>query len=179
MKKIGKLSQIVVFNVILFSFLIYIGTMFICGQVKPENSCKIDTLENSENSNLLNQVIFEKNDWDYLVQALIYHESRNNDSAVGPTSDIGCLQITPIYVREANRLIGEQKFTLNDRYCRSKSLEMFDIVQSHHNPNRDISRAIKLHNPKAPETYAESVLRYFEHFKKLDYEQNRILLSNI
>jgi len=96
----------------------------------------------------------EKNDWDFLIESLIQIESEGNDDTIRyDTNAAGCLQETPIYVREANRicgLIGVNKiFSLNDRFNREKSIEMFNIVQGYHNPLKNINKAIKLHNPGA------------------------------
>ncbi len=72
-------------------------------------------------------------DWDRLINAIIYVESRGNDSAVGDNGKaVGCLQIHPIMVREVNRLLAKYDipttYTLEDRYSREKSIEMFNIV---------------------------------------------------
>lgn len=87
-----------------------------------------------------------------LIQAMIMVESRGNDSAVGDVHlgepSIGVLQIRPIMVREVNRILGIQKseleYTLEDRWSREKSIEMFHIVNNHHNKNsryEEIARA--------------------------------------
>lgn len=100
----------------------------------------------------------EKTDWDYFVEALIWVESRGNDTIVGKTNDVGCLQITPIYVAEVNRILSEEKYFLEDRISREKSIEMFNIIQKHYNPEFDINKAIKLHNPGANETYHNKII---------------------
>lgn len=74
---------------------------------------------------------------------------------------MGILQITPIYVKEANRLSGKN-FTLDDRYSVEKSLEMFSIIQNHYNPDKDIYMAIKLHNPKAGDWYKNRILSFMK-----------------
>jgi len=102
--------------------------------------------------------IEEKSDWDYFVDALIWVESRGNDTIVGQTNDVGCLQITPIYVAEVNRLLGKEKYFLEDRISREKSMEMFNIIQKHYNPEFDINKAIKLHNPGASENYHNKII---------------------
>ena len=43
----------------------------------------------------------------------------------------GVLQIRPIMVREVNRLLGEDKYTLKDRWNKAKSIEMFNVIRSH------------------------------------------------
>jgi hypothetical protein len=69
---------------------------------------------------------------DSLVYAMIQVESRGNDSAYcGAEDAVGCLQIRPIMVEEVNRvcrILGIQKsYSLEDRWSRSKSIEMLKI----------------------------------------------------
>ena len=77
---------------------------------------------------------------DSLVSALIYVESRGNDSAYCKNEEaVGCLQIRPIMVREVNRILkiqGEENcFELKDRWDREKSLEMFYVWKNFHHSN--------------------------------------------
>ena len=76
-----------------------------------------------------------------LLTALIFVESRGNDSAIGDrhlvgNEAVGALQIRPIMVREVNRIckiIGShQRFTLKDRFDRDKSIHMFMIWREFH-----------------------------------------------
>ena len=99
-----------------------------------------------------------QSEFDDLVDALIFIESTNNDSAIGPTNDIGALQITPIYVDQCNIIVKEDKYTLDDRYSREKSIEMFYVYQRHFNPELCIHKAIRLHNPSAGEWYYNKVI---------------------
>jgi hypothetical protein len=71
--------------------------------------------------------------WDDFVSAVIYVESRGNDSAYNTKEDAaGCLQIRPIMVREVNRNLRKWnapfRYTLDDRWDRQKSIDMFDIM---------------------------------------------------
>lgn len=71
--------------------------------------------------------------WADLIEAIIYVESRGNDSAIGDRGKaVGCLQIHPILVREVNRILRRNDiplvYTLEDRYNREKSIEMFNII---------------------------------------------------
>ena len=84
-----------------------------------------------------------------LIQAMIMVESEGNDSAYHKGEKAaGCLQIRPIMVREVNRILEIQKsdleYTLEDRWSREKSIEMFHIVNGYHNKNstyEEIARA--------------------------------------
>ena len=107
----------------------------------------------------------ELTEWDIFLQALIKVESEGNQYAVGKTNDVGILQITPIYVKEANRLSKDKTFTLEDRTKKKKSLEMFNIIQNHWNPEKAIDKAIKLHNPKAGKWYANKIYKAMEEIR--------------
>ena len=81
-----------------------------------------------------------------LLNALIFVESRGNDSAVGDrhlvgNEAVGALQIRPIMVKEVNRILKIQKinkrFTLKDRFERDKSIEMFYIWKNYHHKDSD------------------------------------------
>ncbi len=103
-------------------------------------------------------------EWDILLSALIEVESKGDTLAVGPTNDLGALQITPIYVAEVNRISGKG-YTLDDRASLKKSLEMFEIYQDHYNPEKDIDKAIYLHNPGAGDWYAKRVYDSMERIR--------------
>lgn len=102
------------------------------------------------------------NDWDKWILAIIQVESGGNDNAIGLTNDNGCLQITPILVAEVNRLLGKESYTLGDAFSRSKSIEMFNIIQSYYNPQKDFHLALKIWNPKAPISYHTKVGQEYE-----------------
>ena len=85
-------------------------------------------------------------EWQTCQLAIAMTESHCNPDAVGKTQDGGLLQITPIYVKEANRLAGTN-YTHEDTFDIAKSLEMFGIIQDHYNPGHSIDKAIHLHNP--------------------------------
>ena len=68
---------------------------------------------------------------DSLIDAIIHVESRGDSMAYNAKEDaVGVLQIRPIMLREVNRLLGYNKYTLNDRWNVAKSKEMFNIVKA-------------------------------------------------
>lgn len=101
----------------------------------------------------------EPSEWDIFLAALIQVESE------GKTNDVGILQITPIYVKDVNRILGEERYTLAERTDTEKSLEMFEILQSHYNPSKSIDKAIKLHNPRAGQSYRIKIMNQMEIIK--------------
>ena len=106
----------------------YILLLLAFGCITPTKKVKERTIISVANTDDYN---YSK--WDTFVDAVIYVESRGNDSAVGDNGKaVGCLQIHPIMVREVNRLLAKYDipttYTLEDRYSREKSIEMFNIV---------------------------------------------------
>ena len=102
----------------------------------------IENLEPTELEVILAEPVFVKPtytlDVEPLIQAMIMVESEGNDSAYHKGEKAaGCLQIRPIMVKEVNRILKIQKseleYTLEDRWSREKSIEMFHIVNSYHN----------------------------------------------
>jgi soluble lytic murein transglycosylase-like protein len=68
---------------------------------------------------------------DPILNAIAYVESGYDTLALGKDNDKGLLQITPIMVKEINRILAIQKddkrYTLDDRKYPIKSIEMFYI----------------------------------------------------
>ena len=96
------------------------------------------------------------------VEAMAYAfamvESNGNHQAYNPKENaVGLLQIRPIMVREANRLLGEEAFTLADRWEPLESIDIFCTVMEHPNPKLDIDRAIDIWNPRCPAAYRNAV----------------------
>ena len=80
---------------------------------------------------------------DNLIAAIIHVESRGDSMAYNTKEDaVGVLQIRPIMVREVNRLLGYNKYTLNDRWNKSRSIEMFNVIKDHtpHPTNEKLAR---------------------------------------
>ena len=97
--------------------------------------------------------------WNHLVQAIINVESEGVEDTINENSGAsGVLQIMPVYVQEANRILGVHKFTLKDRFNREASVRMFNVIQDYHNPSHNIQLAIKLHNPNAGAEYYNRVI---------------------
>jgi len=118
-----------------------------------------------------------------LIQAMIMVESRGNDSAYHKGEKaVGCLQIRPIMVREVNRILGIQKseleYTLEDRWSREKSIEMFHIVNNHHNKNSTYEEIARAWN--GGPNWAEKSLtkRYWKRVQKQLKKQQKDERSN-
>jgi hypothetical protein len=105
-------------------------------------------------------------DWELFTQALIWVESRGNSNAIGSKNDVGVLQITPILVEDCNRILKNEGFTLEDRLDSLKSVEMFNIIQDHYNPQHDYHLALKIWNGQAPLSYHRKVMDKFNEIKE-------------
>ena len=117
-----------------------------------------------------------------LVTAIIYVESRGNDSAIGDrhlvgNEAVGALQIRPIMVREVNRIckrIGsDQRFTLKDRFDRDKSIHMFMIWKKFHHEDSNFEQIARSWNggPRGPKS--SRTIKYWNKVEKqLNQTQN-------
>lgn len=83
--------------------------------------------------------------WDDLLYAMIEVESHGNPRALGKANDRGILQITPILVREVNRL-SDIKYTHDDAWDEEKSKEMFYIIARHYCPDHDFEKMARIWN---------------------------------
>lgn len=102
--------------------------------------------------------------WDKLAAALSFVESRNDDRAYNASSGaLGRWQMKRVYVDEVNRILRlkrqKKRYRYDDRTNPVKAREMFEIYQSHHNPKKDIDRAIRLHRGLHSPKYIKEVKR--------------------
>lgn len=108
-------------------------------------------------------------DWNPIINAIIEVESAGNANAVDKSGkSCGVLQITPILVKECNRILelkkSSKRYTMDDRFSVSKSKEMFLLFQSYFNPKNDVEFAIRSWNGglnytrKATQKYFEKVM---------------------
>lgn len=114
----------------------------------------------------IEEVNQENDDWEDFTKALIWVESKGDSKAVGSNDDVGVLQITPILLRDCNRILEMEVFKLEDRLDSLKSVEMFNIIQDHYNPQHDYHWALKLWNSGAPLSYHRKVMDKFNEIKE-------------
>ena len=113
----------------------------------------------------IEEMVKVRSDWDIFIEALIQIESGGDSLAVGSKDDVGVLQITPILLIDANRILGYEKYKLNDRYSKIKSIEIFNIIQNYYNEDLDFHFALKVWNSKAPLSYHNKVMEKFNRLK--------------
>lgn len=85
------------------------------------------------------QIVHVEDDRDWaLVEAIEQVESGGDPDAVGDGGRaVGVLQIHPIMVRDVNRILGREAYTLEDRRNRTRSYEMFWIYTQHYSADAD------------------------------------------
>lgn len=106
-------------------------------------------------------------DKDKLFEAFCFVESSHKADAVNKTSGAtGVVQIMPIMIKEANRLLGREKYKLSDRYDKKKSEEIFHLIMSKKNPNYDLAKACYIWNPNGKTDYTNKVEQRYKELIK-------------
>ena len=114
-----------------------------------------------------------------LLTALIFVESRGNDSAIGDrhlvgNEAVGALQIRPIMVREVNRILKIQgkteRFDLKDRFDREKSIHMFMIWKEFHHKDSSPEKVARNWNG-GPKGYKKD--RTIKYWNKIEKQLNK------
>ena len=142
--------------ILFFAFVVFAG---VWSEKKKINAM----VEFPEEEAVVNQ---DSLDWEDFTRALIWVESRGDSKAVGSKDDTGVLQITPILLKDCNRILKTERFTLEDRLDSLKSVEMFNIIQDHYNPQHDYHWALKIWNCHAPQSYHRKVMDKFNEIKE-------------
>ena len=110
-----------------------------------------------------------KFNWNPVMDAIIEVESEGNPKAVSGNS-CGAMQITPILVKECNEILkkrnSKKRFKLSDRFNVAKSKEMFVLIQSYHNPQNNVEKAIRSWNG-GPNYSVRGTQKYFNKVMKL------------
>ena len=105
-------------------------------------------------------------DWNPVIDAIIEVESEGKAEAVDKSGkSCGIMQITPILVKECNRILelknSDKRYTMKDRFSVRKSKEMFLLYQSFYNPKNNVELAIRSWNGGMNYT-KRGTQRYFE-----------------
>ena len=107
--------------------------------------------------------------WGPVMDAIIQVESEGNPKAVSGNS-CGAMQITPILVKECNSILKKRKskkrYKLADRFNVTKSKEMFILIQSYHNPQNNVEKAIRSWNG-GPRYSRRGTQKYYNKVMKL------------
>ena len=113
--------------------------------------------------------------WDIFTLALMKVESEYDNSAVSSVGARGYFQMTPIYVREVNR-VHNTNFTFDQVTDFDTAYKIFDLMQQAHNPDYNMDKALELHNGK----HAWYNRRVYKEMKNIQtYENLRNRVKNI
>ena len=169
-------------NIVIIIAIFFVGLIYALGlttgisvqkyrdNIKP-NTEQVDTVTAEQDSSL--------SDWDILQLAIMKTESNFDPTQVGKTKDYGINQITPIFVAEANRIVGENRYTHQDAFDIQKSIEMFNIIQDKHNKTHSIDKAINLHNPGGSSIgYSKRVYDNIMFIKRLEAARGELIKYN-
>ena len=119
----------------------------------------------------------ELNEWTVLQMAIMKTESNFDPGQIGNNGDVGVFQCTPIYVEEVNRILrmeGKEEYSHLDAFDIDKSIEMFNIIQSYHNKEQSVSKAISQHNPKGI-GYAKKVYDNIRFIKRMEEARKELI----
>ena len=140
----------------------------------PIEVCYEETIIELKPKNI--QPIIEDGD---LLTALIFVESRGNDSAIGDrhlvgNEAVGALQIRPIMVREVNRILKIQgkteRFDLKDRFDRQQSIRMFMVWKNYHHKDSSPEKVARNWNG-GPKGYKKD--RTIKYWNKIEKQLNK------
>lgn len=95
-------------------------------------------------------------EWQIFIMALIEVECERNPNVKSHKGAVGPFQITQVYINEINRLYSTN-FVLQDAYDLNKALSIFEMMNDYYNPDRNIDKAIELHNPGAGHWYNKKI----------------------
>ena len=101
-----------------------------------------------------------------IVNNLITIESAGNNSAIGDNGKaVGCLQIHPIMVRDVNRILGKEVYTLSDRLSRQKSVEMASIYFNHYCKGDTEEQMVRKWNGGPKGDRKKSTIKYWKKYQ--------------
>ena len=84
---------------------------------------------------------------DSLLNAIATIESSNDPNAYNAAEDAaGLYQISRIYLKDVNRILGYRKYILADRFDPQKSEEMVRIYLGHYGKNKTLEDIARIHN---------------------------------
>jgi len=130
------------------------------------NSIFIHCVDNDIEILLLN--LNHKSHKEMIIEKIIQIESEGNPNAIGDNgSAIGILQIRPIMIKEVNRLLGEQRYSLDDRWCPDTSIEIFKDYQNIVNPDWDEEIAARRWNGGIRGENNPKTEKYYTKYKQL------------
>lgn len=108
---------------------------------------------------IVSPLTYRESDTDKLIKVIEHIESRHNENARNGKY-VGTLQISPIMIREANRINGYKKYSLSDRNDSLMSANIFKDIMQHKNKEKSIRKAVIIWHGKNP-NYRKKVINMF------------------
>lgn len=103
---------------------------------------------------------YRESDTDRLIKIFEHIESRHNEKARNGKY-VGTLQISPIMIREANRINGYKKYSLSDRNDSLTSAKIFKDIMQHKNREKFIRKAVIIWRGRDNSIYRKKVIHMF------------------
>ena len=162
---LSKLSKRTLLNILLLILAVSILAISILAD-KAVTNYKFEQQQIQDSIRFQHYVDSTGLDLDALADALIWIESRGNDSAVSSMSSAsGPLQQLKVYVDDVNRILKlkglSSRYSYDDRFDRVKAIEMFKIIQNFYNPEGDIEKACVMHRGDNIQAYNEMAISLY------------------
>ena len=109
---------------------------------------------------IVSPLTYRESDTDKLIKTIEHIESRHNENARNGKY-VGTLQISPIMVREANKINGYKKYSLSDRNDSLMSAKIFKDIMQHKNKEKSIRKAVIIWRGKYNKNYRKKVINMF------------------
>ena len=127
-----------------------------------------------EKKNLNHEAHEGHEDLKLLLDSIALVESDNQSAAVGDGgAAVGMYQLHPLYVKDVNRILGKERFTLKDRLSPVKSRLMVTIYLRHYGRGHTLLEMARIHNGGPQGFRRAATLKYAEKIQ----EQLRILTA--
>ena len=118
---------------------------------------------------IVSPLTYRESDTDKLIKIFEHIESRHNKKARNGKY-VGTLQISPIMVREANKINGYKKYSLSDRNDSLVSANIFKDIMHYHNKEKSIRKAVIIWRGKYNKNYRKKVIHMFN-IKKIECDK--------
>ena len=103
-----------------------------------------------------------------LLDAIAIVESNNNPVAIGDNGKaVGMYQIWPIMVKDVNRILGRQEYTLEDRLNPQRSRAMCRTYLEHYCKGKSLAYMARCWNGGPNGYKKESTLKYWKKIKEV------------
>ena len=109
---------------------------------------------------IVSPLTYRESDTDRLIKIIEHIESRHNENARNGKY-VGTLQISPIMIREANRVNRYEKYSLSDRNDSLMSTYIFKDIMQHKNKEKSIRKAVIIWHGKDNPNYRKKVIHMF------------------